>query len=172
MEQKIYSKEWKILLVQTDSLTGELLGAAIAELYRAGASNVQVIATVTKKNRPGHLVTIDVRPDRLAAVEQAVIDSLGVSGWQCLDSTHRHLATEQVRREADIHIRDYSFTAEVLGKQIDRQPQIRPEAICCADLQEQIYERYRLHVPIRRIMEELTLFFRRPEQRDVYLTTE
>lgn len=166
--QKIYSKDWKILLVQTDNLTGEVIGSAISELYQAGASNVQVISTITKKNRPGHLITIDVRPDYLDAVEKAVIGSLGVSGWQCVDSVHRHLATQQVNREVDVYVKGHSITTTVIGKQICNQPEIRPEVSCCVDLQERIYKECQIHIPMRVLLSELTLFFRNPEQTQIH----
>ena len=59
----LYTKEGILLLVQTDHLDGETLGNLIGRFYDEGAKNVQVISSLTKKNRPGHLILIDVSPE-------------------------------------------------------------------------------------------------------------
>ena len=41
------------------------MGSVIEYLYDAGACNVQVIPTITKKNRPGYLFLIDVKSGSL-----------------------------------------------------------------------------------------------------------
>ena len=90
----IYEKEGVVLLVQTDHLSGELMGTAIADLYEAGAFNVQVIPSVTKKNRPANCFIIDCAPTGLEAVENVILDELESTGWHRLTSGHRHVVTE------------------------------------------------------------------------------
>ncbi len=53
-------KEGLILVVATDSLSGEELGYAINGLQEVGAYNVNLIPTITKKNRPGQLMIVDL----------------------------------------------------------------------------------------------------------------
>ena len=48
-----------LMLVQTDDLSGEQVGYAIQQLIELGVDNVQVMPTVTKKNRHAYLVLID-----------------------------------------------------------------------------------------------------------------
>ena len=49
MKTILYSKEGMLLLVQVDHLNGELLGEVIDHFYEAGAKNVQIVSTITKK---------------------------------------------------------------------------------------------------------------------------
>ena len=45
-----YSKEAVLFLVQVDHLSGEILGDVVDSFYAAGAKNVQIISSITKKN--------------------------------------------------------------------------------------------------------------------------
>lgn len=156
---KTFSKPWTMLLVQTDSLNGELLSEAIEALYAAGASNVNVLPTVTKKGRPGHVILIDVRPAHLDLVENAIVDSLGVSGWQRMETTHRHLEVQQVTRLIKLCAGSISFDYEIIGKQIADREDIRPEISCCREIRKRFAE-LGVNVSTRVLQQELALCFR------------
>ena len=133
----IYEKEGVVLLVQTDHLSGEDIGTAIAALYSAGAFNVQVIPTVTKKNRPGHLFVVDCLAAGLPAVEDAILDELESTGWHMVKTGHRHVATEI--REFTLEFDTPSGRAEfpVKVKAVKCRPRRwRPEHDSCAALRE------------------------------------
>lgn len=51
----VYKREALLYVVQVDHLTGESVGQSIDLFYAAGASNVQVVSAVTKKNRPSYM---------------------------------------------------------------------------------------------------------------------
>ena len=53
-------KNTQILYVQVDRVDGEAAGYLIEEIYAAGAGNVQLIPSLTKKGRPGYILFIDV----------------------------------------------------------------------------------------------------------------
>lgn len=89
----VYEKEGIVLLAQVDHVSGEILGTAIEDLYEAGAYNVQVIATVTKKNRPGHLFVVDCGKQECPDVEAVLLRELGITGWHRIKTGHRHVGT-------------------------------------------------------------------------------
>lgn len=90
----IYTKESCLIIVQVDHLTSESLGSIIGYLYDCGARNVQMIPTVTKKNRPGHLLLIDIAEKDREKIEEIIVFEIGSTGWHCFNTEHRHVGIE------------------------------------------------------------------------------
>ncbi len=138
-----------LLFVQVDHLSGELLGDALEQLYAAGASNVQIISTLTKKGRPGSLITIDVLPGTLEAVERVVAVELGVTGWHRLATQHVHFRTEIVTRRLTILTPTGTFHEEVSGKRVAGDgATARPEYRSCAALRDRLRREHGLWLPL------------------------
>ena len=55
-------KEGILLITQIDHLTGEDIGWALEALDVPGIRNRNVIPTLTKKGRMGHLLLLDLEP--------------------------------------------------------------------------------------------------------------
>ncbi|MDC7286570.1 DUF111 family protein [Blautia schinkii] len=139
---QIYSKNGVILYVQADHLPGEILGSVIDYLYEAGACNVQVIPTVTKKNRPGYIFLIDTKEDYAEAVERVLIRELKVTGWHRISTEHRHLAVDYVKKQIQIQGRDFAVDMELEGKVAHGEcVSLRPEHRSCARMKELLKER-------------------------------
>jgi uncharacterized protein (DUF111 family) len=81
-------KRSRLLFAQVDHLSGEVLGYAIGKLMDEGASNVQVIPSITKKNRPGSILVVDVPADQEDRVALFLARELKVSGYHRIDATH------------------------------------------------------------------------------------
>jgi len=79
-----------LLLVQVDDATGETLQHATQQILAAGARNVQVLASLTKKGRPGHVCLIDLPAAREEEVALLLGTELGVWGYRVLEARHRH----------------------------------------------------------------------------------
>ena len=82
-----------LILVQIDDRSGEVLGHSLEELIGLGARNVQLLSSLTKKGRPGHVLLIDLETDRETAVAAYLASELGAWGYQVLESRHRHFET-------------------------------------------------------------------------------
>jgi len=93
------------LLVQTDHITGEKAATAIEALYGAGARNVQVQSTVTKKNRPGLVFLIDTDPACREDVEAVILTDIGATGWHRIPTEHCYVPVDQTKREAIIRVK-------------------------------------------------------------------
>lgn len=69
------------LETSVDDVTGEVLGYVVEKLYEAGALDVQILPTITKKNRPGYVIFVlggVGSEERLAEVLMEETGTLGV----------------------------------------------------------------------------------------------
>lgn len=148
----IFTKQGTVFLVQVDHLSGESLGRTIDYLYAAGAANVQIIPTITKKNRPAHLIFVDGKSQVADAIEQVIAMELTTGGWHRLETQHRHLATEMVRRTVHVESEAGCFEFVVEGKRIGTdRPTIRPEHEISQLLKEGIQKKFGIEVPLTEI---------------------
>ena len=122
----ICSKSSIVFLVQVDHLSGECVGQSIESLYQAGAANVQVMSTITKKNRPAYLYLIDCRLENEEKIETTIINELGTGGWHRIDTVHRYLKNKILKRKISVtnDTQDFDFILE--GKEIETG-KVRPE---------------------------------------------
>jgi uncharacterized protein (DUF111 family) len=142
-----------LLFVEVDHLSGELLGDALEQLYAAGASNVHILSTLTKKGRPGNLIVIDVLPDKLDVVERVVVTELGVTGWHRMMTQHVHLRTEIVTRRLTILTPASRLQEEVRGKRLAGTGKtVRPEYRSCVALRDRLRTECSLCLPLYEVV--------------------
>ncbi len=145
--------EGSLLFVQIDHLSGELLGDALTRLCAAGAMNVQLVPTLTKKGRPGQLLLVDVRHDRLASVEEVLLAELGVTGWHRLATEHVFFSTESLNCNVTVLTSAGPLCAEVEGKRLKDPPgPIVPEHRSCVALCERLRAECGMQVPLREMV--------------------
>jgi uncharacterized protein (TIGR00299 family) protein len=63
-----------------DDITGEQIGFAIEQLWRAGALDVFTTGIQMKKNRPGTLLSVLASPDQATRIEQVLFQHTGTLG--------------------------------------------------------------------------------------------
>lgn len=146
----LYSKEGMLLLVQVDHLNGEILGEVIDHFYEAGAKNVQVVSTITKKNRPSYMIFIDTKEQYAEALESIIVSDCGSSGWHRIHTCHRHTNVSVITRDIKIKTQHGEYNFQVQGKVInDDEANARPEYENCVRLKELLKEKEGLEVPLR-----------------------
>lgn len=79
-----------LLLAQVDDVSGEVLQDVAERLHAAGAYNLQVLASLGKKGRPGHVLLVDIDAAREEEIAVILGLELGVWGYRVLESRHRH----------------------------------------------------------------------------------
>lgn len=89
----------KLIIAQVDHSTGEDVGHSVARLYSLGAKNVQVLQSMTKKNRPGYMLFIDLPEDRVDEIAMFLGTELGIWGFHILESEHRHFDVAFVQKD-------------------------------------------------------------------------
>jgi uncharacterized protein (DUF111 family) len=145
--------EGRLLFVQIDNVSGELLGEALTRLCSAGATNVQLLSTLTKKGRPGQLLLVDVRQDKLNSVEEALLAELGVTGWHRLTTQHIYVSTEIINRELTVLTPVGVMYEQVVGKRLANSPgSVTPEYSSCVALRERLHIECGVRVPLRELI--------------------
>lgn len=108
-----------IIIAQADHLSGELLGASVGDLLKLGAKNAQIMPTITKKNRPGHMIFIDLTKKYENAIADYLASELRITGYHRMEATHVHQKiyfadkTLLVRFDGGEVI--YTFRAKIIG---------------------------------------------------------
>lgn len=159
-----YSKEAVLFLVQVDHLSGEILGDVVDSFYAAGAKNVQIISSITKKNRPSHIILVDSTSRFQEQIEAVIINECGSSGWHCINTCHRYTDVSIVTREVIIQTIERSFLFVAKGKKIaDDMKSIRPEYDSCVELKNLLKEKAGVCVPVKKIQIALADMFHNEE---------
>ena len=150
MKEILYSKEGLLFLVQIDHLNGELLGDIIDSFYEAGAKNVQIVSTITKKNRPSYMIFIDAREAYAEAIEEIIVKDCGSSGWHRISTCHRHTDVSIITKDVRIKTQKAEYDFQLQGKVInDDVSNARPEYENCVRLKEFLKTEEGLEIPLR-----------------------
>ena len=107
-----------LILVQVDDATGETLQHVTSRVIDAGARNVQILGTTTKKGRPGHVCLIDLPSEREDEVAAILAVELGAWGYRILESRHRHFDITLEPRHVQVAHGGQTLSAEVRCKYI------------------------------------------------------
>ncbi len=75
-----YLEPITILETNVDDISGELIGNFIKNLEQEDILDVQIVPSITKKNRPGHIIKVLCRPDNKYILIKKMIDELGTLG--------------------------------------------------------------------------------------------
>ncbi|HSB33761.1 MAG TPA: nickel insertion protein [Nitrospirota bacterium] len=81
-------KKARLLFAQADHVSGEVTGFAVGKIMELGARNVQLISSVTKKNRPGNIIIIDTDDDHEEAIARFLARELKISGYHRIETSH------------------------------------------------------------------------------------
>ncbi len=85
-----------ILETNLDDVSGELLGHIFARLMNRGAMDVSIIPTVTKKNRPGHLLRVIAKPQDTELLSEEIIRETGTLGVRIIPYAHRNITHRRI----------------------------------------------------------------------------
>jgi len=97
------TKKGRLLFAQADHVSGEVTGFAVGRIMELGAHNVQVISSVTKKNRPGNILIIDTDEKHESAIAGFLARELRISGYHSIDT--RHIFQRVTLSQKDLIIR-------------------------------------------------------------------
>jgi pyridinium-3,5-bisthiocarboxylic acid mononucleotide nickel chelatase len=116
-----------ILETNLDNVTGELLGHIFKGLMKHGARDVSIIPTITKKNRPGHLLRVVAKPEDSETLSEEIIRETGTLGVRVLPYAHRNIAHREII-PSDVEIDGNNFEINIkIGKIGDEIISIKPE---------------------------------------------
>lgn len=112
-----------MLETNLDNVSGEIIGHTFHKLISEGALDVTVLPTITKKNRPGHLLRVIIRPEDCHRISETIIRETGTLGVRILPYVHRDLAFRKIIRikvnfegvERDIRIKVGMIKDEIIS---------------------------------------------------------
>ena len=93
---EVRSDHVSILETNLDNVTGELMGHIFNVLLKFGARDVSVIPTITKKNRPGHLLRVIAKPSDCDTLSEVIIRETGTLGVRVIPYVHRNIASRKI----------------------------------------------------------------------------
>lgn len=108
----------RLMMAQVDDVPGELLGEFIRRAELLGARNVQVVASVTKKGRPGYLIYVDVPGNLESEVALLFGSELGAWGYRVLQAEHHHFEIKRLSVALEITTGDVSHSFTIRMKTI------------------------------------------------------
>jgi hypothetical protein len=95
-----------VLETTVDDVTGEVLGYTLERLYREGALDVQILSTLTKKNRPGHLIQVLSPSGKEEGLCGVLMEETGTLGVR-VRSSERRTCLEREIRTLDFEFRGF-----------------------------------------------------------------
>lgn len=101
-----------ILETNVDNVTGEILGHTFKNLMDEGALDVTMIPTISKKNRPGHLLRVITKPENSGKISEAIIRETGTLGVRVLPYVHRNIAERKII-PIEMEIADDKFKIDI-----------------------------------------------------------
>lgn len=125
-----YVEEITVLETDVDDVSGELIGNFINELKNSKVLDIQIIPSLTKKNRPSHIIKVLCYPQFIFEITEKIIKELGTLGVRyytmnrvCVDRTieKRDIEIEGKIFEVNFKI---SYIESVNGREIVN---IKPE---------------------------------------------
>ncbi|ODU06160.1 MAG: hypothetical protein ABS81_05490 [Pseudonocardia sp. SCN 72-86] len=132
-----------LLLAQIDDAPGELLADVMDQLTDLGAVNIQLLANIGKKGRPGHTLLVDIPADAEDEVALLLAGEIGIWGYRVLRSEHRHLDIRRATVDLDLRAGGTVHRAPLRVKRIfggGRFLRVKAEhddlARICADLKK------------------------------------
>lgn len=156
-----------LILAQVDDATGEVLQDVSERLRASGARNLQILASLGKKGRPGHVLLIDVDASREQDIALVLGVELGLWGYRVLESRHRHFDIDKQQCSITLQVGGVSLSATIGFKTISsagRQLGLKVEHDDLARLRDGLAERgHRIALPQLRARIEQSLRSRAQE---------
>ncbi len=75
-----YVEQVSILETDVDDVSGEILGNFISKLEEEDVLDVQIFSSITKKNRPGHIIKVLCYPELTFKIIEKIMKELGTLG--------------------------------------------------------------------------------------------
>lgn len=100
------------LKTNVDDVSGEVLGYTLERLYEEGALDVQLQQTVTKKSRPGHIISVMCKNEDAERLSKVLTDETGTLGIRTGLIQKRSTLKREIKR-IDINIPGYKGKIQV-----------------------------------------------------------
>jgi uncharacterized protein (TIGR00299 family) protein len=108
-----YIEQVTILETDVDDVSGEVLGHFIINLEKKDILDVQIFPSITKKNRPGHIIKILCYPEQVFDLIESIVHELGTLGVR-FNIINRVCVNRKIeRRNIEIHEKTYEIAFKI-----------------------------------------------------------
>ncbi len=101
-----------VLETSVDDVTGEVLGYVLDKLYDEGALDVQIIPTITKKNRPGYIIFVLGEVGSEEALARVLMEETGTLGVR-ISTSQMRITSEREVKKVEVSLPGFKGTARV-----------------------------------------------------------
>jgi hypothetical protein len=108
----LHQEEITVLETSVDDVTGEVLGYIFERLYDSGALDVQIIPTITKKNRPGYIVQVVCKEEKAGELADLLMRETGTLGVRT-GRFHKRFYLSREVKTAEVRISTYKGKVRV-----------------------------------------------------------
>ena len=144
LKKKYYLQKYfepiSVLETDVDDVSGEVLGNFINNLEKEDIFDVQIIPSITKKNRPGHVIKVLCHPKNQYEIITKIIEELGTLGVRF--TTINRVCVEREIKSQKIEIEgrffDVQYKISYLDSETDRKiVNIKPEYEAIKNISEE-----------------------------------
>jgi uncharacterized protein (TIGR00299 family) protein len=141
-------EEIAILETNLDDITGERLAYASETLIEAGAKDVSIIPTITKKGRPGYLVRVISDIAKAEEIAEKLMMETGTLGVRIMTSTRHVASRETINVPVRLNGKRISISVKVSRNAKGQIVAIKPEYEELRELAK------KMNVSLKRLAEE------------------
>jgi len=127
---EIYSNTDEVIILETnlDDVTGEIIGYTINKLLLEGlARDVCAIPTITKKNRPGHILKVITDSENENNIVRILMEETGTLGIRKIKSKRYILDREEKEIELEVNNKKWKVMIKIVKNQKGKIIRIKPE---------------------------------------------
>ena len=143
-----------LIFAQVDSVPGDSMAYAMTSLYDAGAHNVNLVPSLTKKGRPGYLLIIDASIKAQSKIEDILVAELGLLGWRLLASQHVSLKVEVGETDLVLEVQGKSLPLKVPVKRVrnsDGRPIESIDYQFCVEVKRRLWDELSTDITLREL---------------------
>jgi hypothetical protein len=159
-----------LILAQVDSASGENISYLMSAIHDAGAHNVNLVSSLTKKGRPGYLLIIDAPAAALPQIENLLVTELGLLGWRRLVSQHISLPAEISEHKLVFEFKGKSIHLKVplkIARASDGRTIESVDYQFCLDVKRRLEAELGADIPLRELRSSILSAVRRGENKIV-----
>ncbi|MEW6587935.1 MAG: nickel pincer cofactor biosynthesis protein LarC [Thermoproteota archaeon] len=105
-----------ILETNVDDVTGEVLSYVADKVMSSGAKDITIIPTITKKGRPGHMISVICDHDAINQLLDLLVSETGTLGVR-IRSSERFIVPRQIlKMRVRLHNKDFTVHCKVSAK--------------------------------------------------------
>jgi pyridinium-3,5-bisthiocarboxylic acid mononucleotide nickel chelatase len=102
-----------VLETNVDDVKGEILGNLFENLMEIGALDVNLISTITKKNRPGYLITVLTKKVHISTISNKLFKETGTLGIRVSRRQRIILHREILNRKIHIYGEEFNIRQKI-----------------------------------------------------------